>query len=711
MRRASLTVLVVLACFTQVLMPLQASAAGYQAMVFDAPLYSTPLGVAFGPDGNIWFTEYSLGKIGSITPAGGITEFPVPSGDRSVPTAIASGPDGNLWFTELDKIGKISPAGSFSEYPLPHSGDVGPISSIAAGPDGNLWFTESGANLIGRITPSGTISEFPVPTPDGGPWSITAGADGNLWFSEQRAHKIGRVSPTGEFAEFSIPSNSSPQGITSGPDGNVWFVGKTLGRVEPSGAITEFPVPVTPPMAIASGSDGNLWFTTSSNKIGRATPEGTISMVPVPDNGYRYFITGDSDGNIWYSNFTQSKIVRITPPASDVSSDPSSDVSVTMVASPKPVQANGSLTYTLTVGNAGPDNAESVNATQSLPSGAQFISATPSQGTCTSSTSSITCDVGTIASQGSATITVIVHVAAPAGSTLQSSAAAAAAWVDPNPNDNTASDSTDVVARPPGPSADLSLSMAAAPKPVRHNGFLTYTLTVGNAGPDYALYARTNQTLPSGTHVVSINSPGACTSEASGISCYVGTLASGGSVTITVVVNVTAPAGSTLQSTATASSASSDANPGNNTAVDSTSVVASSADAQVSVSDSPDPVQRNKKLTYTISARNAGPDPAESVVVSQQLPAHSQFVSATPTQGSCSTPPAGGTGTVICSLGTLANGATAGIRVVVTVTANDGTSVRTTVTISADGLDPDPSNNSATESTKVCGLILLGMCF
>jgi serine/threonine protein kinase len=124
------------------------------------------------------------------SPAGSITEFPVPS-----PFLITKGPDGNLWFTEDvgNKIGRISPSGTITEFPIP-TAQSSPIG-IAAGPDGNLWFTEYYGNQIGRISPGGTITEFPVPTARSGFYGITAGPDGNLWFTEDVGNKIGRISP------------------------------------------------------------------------------------------------------------------------------------------------------------------------------------------------------------------------------------------------------------------------------------------------------------------------------------------------------------------------------------------------------------------------------------------------------------------------------------------------------------------------------------
>jgi uncharacterized protein (TIGR03437 family) len=284
--------------------------------------YSQPVGITAGPDGNLWFTEFTGNKIGRITPSGTITEFPVPT-VSSRPHGITAGPDGNLWFTELDgnKIGRITPAGTMTEFPVPPA--YGYPVGITAGPDGNLWFTGWYGSKIGRITPSGTITEFPVPTVSSRPYGITAGPDGNLWFTEYYGNKIGRITPSGTITEFLVPTaNSYPAGITGGPDGNLWFTedygnGNTIGRITPSGTITEFPVPTAycSPEGITAGPDGNLWFVeVSGNKIGRITPTGTITEFPVP-TAYSnpWGITAGPDGNLWFTefSFTVNKIGRI----------------------------------------------------------------------------------------------------------------------------------------------------------------------------------------------------------------------------------------------------------------------------------------------------------------------------------------------------------------------------------------------------------------
>jgi len=278
--------------------------------LFTPPSFSSfNNGIAAGPDGNLWFTE-QVGIIGRITPTGEITEFPLPGTFPSpYPGAIAAGPDGNLWFTEtavvdtgaVGRIGRVTTAGVLTEFPVTaimSSGTAVTLSGIAAGPDGNLWFTKTGENKIGRITTGGVAMEFAIPTPGSGPSLITAGPDGNLWFTEATG-QIGRITTSGVVTEFPIPSvlasgfTMGPSGITVGPDGNIWFteyLNSTVGRITPSGVMTEFPLPSwRAPRGIAAGPDGNLWLTEQAvpDLIGRFT----LPALPPPSAASFYTLT------------------------------------------------------------------------------------------------------------------------------------------------------------------------------------------------------------------------------------------------------------------------------------------------------------------------------------------------------------------------------------------------------------------------------------
>ncbi|HXH92760.1 MAG TPA: FG-GAP-like repeat-containing protein [Thermoanaerobaculia bacterium] len=102
-------------------------------------------------------------------------------------------------------------------------------------------------------------------------------------------------------------------------------------------------------------------------------------------------------------------------------------------------------------------------------------------------------------------------------------------------------------------------------------------------------------------------------------------------------------------------------------------------------------------LTYNIAVANAGPSAATAATVTDILPPGATFVSATPTQGTCS-----GTTTITCNLGGLASGGTANIVLRVTPTATGPLS--NTATVSASPADPNGANNSSTSALIVASL-------
>jgi virginiamycin B lyase len=186
-------------------------------------------GITPGPDGNLWAAvETATTSSGShtvevVSPTGAISEKVLPTYDGA--EGIAAGPAGDVWITEWSRaaIARITTDGTVTER-IPSSHAI----RIATGADGNVWFTEQ-ADIVGRSTVNGTIAEFPVPTSSAGLFDITKGSDGNVWFTETSAGKIGRITPSGSVTEFAVPA--SPYGITNGPDGNIWFTEPAAGKV------------------------------------------------------------------------------------------------------------------------------------------------------------------------------------------------------------------------------------------------------------------------------------------------------------------------------------------------------------------------------------------------------------------------------------------------------------------------------------------------
>src|SRR5207249_2688842 len=108
----------------------------------------------------------------------------------------------------------------------------------------------------------------------------------------------------------------------------------------------------------------------------------------------------------------------------------------------------------------------------------------------------------------------------------------------------------------------------------------------------------------------------------------------------------------------------------------------------------------------TITVSNGGPNDAQNVSLTDLVPAGTTFVSETQTGGpafSCTTPTAGSTGTITCSITTLASGASATFVVVVQTDPNDtaGTVISNTAGVSTTSADANAANNSSTVTTTV----------
>ncbi len=117
------------------------------------------------------------------------------------------------------------------------------------------------------------------------------------------------------------------------------------------------------------------------------------------------------------------------------------DIAVTMFSSPNPVAVESNLTYTITVMNAGPNAATGVVVTNILPASASFVSASSSLGSCQYSAGEVTCNIGNLPNQNTATIT-ITATPALAGITLTDLVNIAESGADSDPSDNAATNLT-----------------------------------------------------------------------------------------------------------------------------------------------------------------------------------------------------------------------------------------------------------------------------
>jgi streptogramin lyase len=313
--------------------------------------------LAAGPDGNVWFSDFDSGDVGSIVPGtGAITHYSIPSSTTNggaEAEAIVAGPSDTMYFAEFNS----NAIGSISTTAAATLGAAAPITetdltTTNANPRGiayntvcspNIWFTEYNGDKIGTLSTTAlTITEYDAGLSAAAmPDQIACGPDGNFWFTEYGTNKIGQITNAGAITEYPLPNPGSPHGpigIVAGADGSMWFTestgnmiskittSKTVPAGTPVGTIVEYSLPPPPgnpngptmaPALIVSAPDGDLFFSefnsetqTTNAMIGRFTTSASVVPGTLPAQFSQYPLTATSsmpfgitlgpDGHIWF---------------------------------------------------------------------------------------------------------------------------------------------------------------------------------------------------------------------------------------------------------------------------------------------------------------------------------------------------------------------------------------------------------------------------
>jgi uncharacterized repeat protein (TIGR01451 family) len=126
------------------------------------------------------------------------------------------------------------------------------------------------------------------------------------------------------------------------------------------------------------------------------------------------------------------------------SGGPSADLSITGSASPTPVATGNRITYSLTVANAGPNDATSTLVVNNAPAGTSIVAATSSQGQCVTTPGNASCSLGTVPKGATPLITITADVFQPGGSTVVDSPNVSSNTFDPDLSNNSTTITTAV---------------------------------------------------------------------------------------------------------------------------------------------------------------------------------------------------------------------------------------------------------------------------
>jgi uncharacterized repeat protein (TIGR01451 family) len=381
-----------------------------------------------------------------------------------------------------------------------------------------------------------------------------------------------------------------------------------------------------------------------------------------------------------------------------------------------PLAVGDTFVYRLIATNNGPNDAAGVALSDPLPTGMTLAAPVPTG--CApgvGSTGTITCTIGTLTANTSATLDLHTTVGAGAANTAPTNTAiVTSTTADPDTSNTSASETVGV-----GQVANLALAKSVSPQTANVGDLVTYTFTVSNnvsigeAGGGAAGLSTTgglvSDALPAGLQFVSAAPGSACTDNPAPpetVTCDAGPVAPGATVTASFIARVLAvAAGTTVQNTASVvpeASGGFPALPDLNSAdgVDHAAVVVNpQADLSLTKTVSNANPGVDAEVVYTLTASNGGPNDATGVTIHDSLAAGLDFIDATP---GCDNK----NGTVTCDLGRVAAGASASVTIRAhTTAAIAGQAAGNLATVSGNELDPNPTNNQASATIDVQPLV------
>jgi virginiamycin B lyase len=264
-------------------------------------LSGSGVSMAVGTDKKFYVLDESSNVV-RVTDKGVAQSFPIPSGDNTAIDGLGLGPDGNIWFAEFSHIGKITPGGKITEFAYPSGYTTNQYGGVTAGSDGKVWFAESSANAIGKVDPStGKITMFPISV-SCTPAPVVLANDKNVWFfCLTSSPLLGRITPSGKISTFAVGgtfnSNETEQFCERGPDGEPWCASGNGGNIFRLDSKTQKVMTFTPPLpsgarpdALAAGADGNVWV----DSVGGVVDVFVVNPMTVKPNKLNFPSTGQT---------------------------------------------------------------------------------------------------------------------------------------------------------------------------------------------------------------------------------------------------------------------------------------------------------------------------------------------------------------------------------------------------------------------------------
>ena len=359
----------------------------------------------------------------------------------------------------------------------------------------------------------------------------------------------------------------------------------------------------------------------------------------------------------------------------------SADISVIKTTNTSVATAGEMLIYTLTVGNAGPSDAENVVVSDNI--GPYLLNpeyAIDNSGVWQPWLSPYT--IALLESGDSIAINIKGIISSDTIGTIRNTSVVQTDTYDPDMSNNRSTIRLSV-----NTFADLSISKTGDLSPLMAGDSLTYTIEITNAGPSDARNLTITDTVPEEIENPQFSTDNGATWQDWSGSYSINALPMGNSTEILIRGTVPVSATGTIINTATVESNTPDPDMSNNSTMQLTPIT-TVADLSIAKMTSQMSVSVGDTINYALAVQNAGPDDAQNVMIADVAPASLENVSFS-VDGGATWQVWSGT----YSIGLLENGALFTILIRGAVSAGAQGSIVNTAFVSSTTLDPNVSNN------------------
>jgi uncharacterized repeat protein (TIGR01451 family) len=364
--------------------------------------------------------------------------------------ALLVGPRGQKLVLMSDSGGGnalVSRTLTFDAFAAAHLSDEGVITSGEFLP----------SNFVSGTEPSGDI--FPAPAPVGalasslhaynltdanGTWSLFIHDDGGNdsgTVAGGWSLGISTVSPVNAVADVGVSLGVSPNPVLASEPTLLTFTVVNNGPSNATSVVLSNRLPANASVGSATSSHGvaNVAGGVLTANIGTlasgASATVTVSVTPLSTGSITNVASvtsASTDLNAANNSLTAVQAVNA----------PSADLALVVVATPQTIFVSSNAVFTAVITNRGPNRAHAVRFTNTPSAGFNFVSVTNSQGGCSFSNGVVTCELGSLAAQGSATVTLTAN--AQAAGTFTNIFGLAQLYADPAVSNNVVTLSTTV---------------------------------------------------------------------------------------------------------------------------------------------------------------------------------------------------------------------------------------------------------------------------